>query len=537
MKKIISLLGLGLGTWLLVLGIVLSACEKWDLELQEFPEIKTGTFKFGTNPWEVKLSGEISDLTKDGFVQNHGHVWSYTSKRPTIEENAGQTIFEKRGNGSFQSEIGGLVPKKTYFYRAYIVYDNEVVYAENTEVFNTESLNPTLTIDSLVRLEETAAIKVFCTISDLPVGLRIKSFGIAWGADRSPEIVTGQLIPEQGVAVTNPQIIFESEIQPPGGDLFLRPYLLVGDEVFYGESWFYHQGDLWTQKAEFPGVPRSNAFGFAVHSKGYVGGGTNGSNLTDLWEYDPQSDYWTQKADFPGDPRRGAAGFAIDRKGYIGTGSDGNEPKNDFWEYDPKSDVWLRKADVPGEARWNAVGFSIGPKGYIGTGSRHPAVSMSDFWEYDPKQDTWTRKTDFPGGPRSEATGLSIGPRGYVGAGRDNASKPVSDFWEYDPQTDAWKQVADYGGGPVTGAVGFSIGLKGYVGTGAKINPADPDDRPAGAEFWVYDALFGNWSKVAGLSKERSRSRAVSFSIDARGYVATGAASNGNLSDLWIYVP
>ena len=44
-------------------------------------------------------------------------------------------------------------------------------------------------------------------------------------------------------------------------------------------------------------------------------------------------DTWIQKADFGGIARFGATGFAIGSKGYLGTGNDFNNLYNDFWEY------------------------------------------------------------------------------------------------------------------------------------------------------------------------------------------------------------
>src|SRR5207249_1530275 len=109
---------------------------------------------------------------------------------------------------------------------------------------------------------------------------------------------------------------------------------------------------------------------------------------------------WTQKADFGGMPRSRATGFGIGSKGYIGIGDIGYDPfpSKDFWEYDPASNTWTQKADFGGAARNAAVSFSIGNKGYLGIGFSYSSlfVIYQDFWEYDLSTDTWTRKADFP---------------------------------------------------------------------------------------------------------------------------------------------
>jgi N-acetylneuraminic acid mutarotase len=124
-----------------------------------------------------------------------------------------------------------------------------------------------------------------------------------------------------------------------------------------------------------------------VVSKGYV---LDINNV--FWEYNLVADLWSRKADFCGFARSDAVGFSIAGKGYIGTGSrgNGNGTLNDFWEYDPTTNAWSRKADFGGVARVNAVGLSIRNKGYLGTGRTVPNGNgeIKDFWEYNPDTDS-----------------------------------------------------------------------------------------------------------------------------------------------------
>src|SRR6185369_4861796 len=80
-----------------------------------------------------------------------------------------------------------------------------------------------------------------------------------------------------------------------------------------------------------------------------------------------QSAGWVQKQSLyiTALPRTDAVGFSIGNKGYIGLGSN----QKDFWEFDPVTNVWTQKANYPGAANSGAVGFSIGSKGFVGTGS------------------------------------------------------------------------------------------------------------------------------------------------------------------------
>ena len=104
--------------------------------------------------------------------------------------------------------------------------------------------------------------------------------------------------------------------------------------------------NTWTQKANFGGIPRLQAVGFSIGTKGYIGTGGIGGYANDFWEYDPSSDTWTQKANFGGTPRYGAVGFSIGAYGYIGTGYTASGDQRDFWEYDPSSNTWMQKASL-----------------------------------------------------------------------------------------------------------------------------------------------------------------------------------------------
>src|SRR5689334_16776375 len=214
-----------------------------------------------------------------------------------------------------------------------------------------------------------------------------------------------------------------------------------------------HAQGTWTQLSDFGGTARSNAVGFAIGDKGYIG---TGIHITDAGvyagansfrEYDPSTNTWTRKAHLPGPPLTRiyeAVGFSIGSKGYIVTGRP-LDPGRPLVEYDPATDTWTEKARFPGVPRIGAVGFSIGNKGYVGLGTDDRLNEYADFWEYDPATDTWTRKANFGGGPRKWPVGFSIGDKGYVGTGASKGLRS-KDFWEYDPATDVWTRKAPYGG-------------------------------------------------------------------------------------------
>lgn len=295
---------------------------------------------------------------------------------------------------------------------------------------------------------------------------------------------------------------------------------------------------FWTQKADFPGTARYDAFSFSIGDTGYLGAGADGTATTkfnDFWKYDPFNNTWTTKSFFAGTARWQAVAFSIGTKGYVGTGQDINF-NNDLWEYDPASDLWTQKASMPTFTRNNAVGFSIGNKGYIGTGrGGNPSTEHNDFWEYDPSLNSWTQKSNLPGYKRSFATGLSIGAKGYVGTGVSNGVN-LSDFWEYDPVSDSWAQKANFPGGArhdIDGAH-FTIGSYGYIGTGRNTVYGSWVHYN---DFWKYNPSNDTWIQIPALPAT-GRIGASSFSLDNKGYIGLGYnVSSVSLNDLWEYSP
>ncbi|MCB9265377.1 MAG: hypothetical protein H6558_10160 [Lewinellaceae bacterium] len=516
---------------------ILTACDKWDLGLISFPEINSLHFEGGRNPSEGALFGEINGFLENKVVDNHGHVWSENQiPPPSIDDNIGQALFGQKGNGTFKSELTGLTPGRTYYYRAYIITDGEVKYG-SIKQFTTPALPFSLSIDTIIIIQEAEfTVKVRTSFSGLPVGLEIKSYGLVW--DKKPEldINTGKVVRVQGLIVSEStmEFQFENTIQLEYDENFLRPYFIVGDTTLYGAVKPKHFQDIWIPRANLLAEGRQAPVGFSIGRKGYLGTGWDYFNdiRKDFWEYDPITDNWTQKADFGGGPRWNAVGFSIGPKGYAGTG-EGNDDVlfKDFWEYDPQTDTWVPLADLPAEERSAAVGFSIGNKGFLGTGEGYNEIHFKDFWQYNPQNDSWEQSASLPGIERNWAIGFSIREKGYLGTGGKGSSNLQKDFWEYNPDMDMWTPLADFPGTPRTAAVGFSIDSMGYIGLGFS--------GSIEKDFWEYDPQTNSWSSK-GDFEGGSRTLAVGFSIDSYGYVGMGfeGVSFGTMyRDLWIYVP
>lgn len=294
----------------------------------------------------------------------------------------------------------------------------------------------------------------------------------------------------------------------------------------------------WVELSDFEGIPRTEAVSFTIGDKAYVGTGYDGEDrLIDFWEYNPANNQWIRKADFPGAARNGAVGFGTDTKGYIGSGYDGVDKLKDFWEYDPTNDSWVQITDFGGTARFGAVAFAINNKGYVGTG--YDGNALKDFWEYDPLSNQWTQVFSLGGGKRRDAIAFVIDDKAYVCTGIDNGSYE-NDFWQYDPASNSWTEMRhisnqsdddyddDYSYIIGIDKVAFSINGKGYVATGGA---GSADDY-----VWEYDPSDDTWEKKTDLEAS-GRVESLGFAIGETGYITTGRNSSYYFDDLWGFKP
>jgi N-acetylneuraminic acid mutarotase len=298
----------------------------------------------------------------------------------------------------------------------------------------------------------------------------------------------------------------------------------------------YLQTGDWIQAAAINGYPRSNASCFVVGDIAYIGlgynetvGGANNFRLRDFWSFSSDTG-WTQLADFPGPPRSEAAAFSIGNYGYIGTGWDGINRFNDFYQYDVVNKRWSRKADYEGGTRYDAVGFSVKGKGYIGTG--FSIYALSDFYQYDPDADKWARTpgTDLNFSKRRGAVAVVYNDKAYIVTGSNNGTM-VRDFWEFDPtQTAPWKPLANITNtDPGTFDDGYTDIEREYATAfvnNGKVYLVTGQNGSLRSSTWAYDFTSQLWSQRSPYPRAL-REGAVAFTINGKSYIGTGGTSLG----------
>ncbi|HZY82328.1 MAG TPA: T9SS type A sorting domain-containing protein [Cyclobacteriaceae bacterium] len=302
-----------------------------------------------------------------------------------------------------------------------------------------------------------------------------------------------------------------------------QPALVTSNEIVMAfDNTLTKTGHAWesrTAQADVSGViARVNGSGFSIGSKGYIGLGsvTVASTTTyrkDFWEYDPQNDVWTQKADFPGVGRINAVGFSVGTKGYFGTGLSATGVKKDLWQYDPTTNLWTQRADYPGQAREQAFAFNIGNRGYVGGGFSNGVGDFKDFFEFDPAANMWTARADFGGGKRMGAATFAIDQKGYVATGYSSStSEWFKDLWDFDPGQNIWTKRADLPGNGRTQATGFSFAGSGYVGLGYSGSGYE-------GQFFQYTVTTNSWSVKPYYPGPATNNSATGMSIGNRAYV------------------
>lgn len=391
--------------------------------------------------------GTVTDIG-GGEITERGICWN-TKPSPTLEN---FKLTGGAGSGSFTLLLTGLAEGITYYLRAYAINSSGVSYG--TEVSYTTPMFLGIRKTDFPGEEGSLSVR-FSIENKLYIGFGINDAGwptgVLWEWDQVTNHWTrladypGDCYNDPvGFAIGGKGYIFANGWYDEGGN-------------YINEFWEYDPAlNKWSQKSSPPAnATRTFPVAFSIGLKGYIGLGQkmtpnyNVEYYNDFWEWDPATDVWSKKADFPGLGRSGAAGFAIGNSGYVGTGdcsylfpgmNDDAGPVlppsegpllADFWEYNQASDQWTRKANYSGSARSHAVGFSISNKGYIGGGQYdfYSGVGHQDFWEWNPITEIWN-KVGFVAEGINALAGGSVGGNGYYIATPVSYPEPV-ELWTF----------------------------------------------------------------------------------------------------------
>ncbi len=218
-------------------------------------------------------------------------------------------------------------------------------------------------------------------------------------------------------------------------------------------------------------------------------------------------------------------------------------------------DLWEERSEFSlGQQELGAISFTYNGKMYMGLGHTTGFVFDPTIYEFDPATNTWTEFTTLP----SEASDLTnsvcfvienVKVREgvysdflYVGTGLTSGSQVTDEFWRLDIKKkvfepdgiDDWAIMKDnskFIGGPRQNAVGFSVNGKGYVGLGTASNGGKLETFyelvPEYVEVNGLQYPKGKWTKIKDFSGG-ARTQSVSFVALGTAYISCGVDKNGN---------
>lgn len=146
------------GISLAALGLFLSQCTKFsepDTLFNNKVTVTTVGLVGSPAPTAATIAGTVECQADNLAGKERGVCFSLSSSSVTI---AGTRVASGAGIGTFNTNLTGLIPGRTYFYRSYLIYSNpSVVFYGDIKSFNTPANCPTLTTSNMVRVNTTTA--------------------------------------------------------------------------------------------------------------------------------------------------------------------------------------------------------------------------------------------------------------------------------------------------------------------------------------------------------------------------------------------
>lgn len=173
----------------LAISILLANCKKEDTA--SLPLVSTSSIS-GIEETSAICGGSITSNGGD-WVSGRGICWS-TNPNPDISL-ATKTI-DGTGNGTFTSNITGLLSGTAYHVRAYATNSNGTAYGSDVTFTSTVSITLTITTSPISSISGTTAVSGGNITSD--GGSSITARGVCWNTTESPTIDNSKTIDGTG---------------------------------------------------------------------------------------------------------------------------------------------------------------------------------------------------------------------------------------------------------------------------------------------------------------------------------------------------
>ncbi len=250
-----------------------------------------------------------------------------------------------------------------------------------------------------------------------------------------------------------------------------------------------------------------------------------------IFKSQAQTETWQQKASLLEDiPARALSNMvAYGGKLYFFGGRAAGPILDDLWAYDPLTKKFTREGTLP-EVTLANTSAVVGNKLFYGLGYTTTNATQSLSWrEYNFTTKTFTSKAPFPGerlasgsGGEERPTSFVINDNIYVMSTSNNLSGRT--LYSYNTVTDKWTILGPHPGNSRSNAISFSINGKGYFG-GGSMNSSFFQD------FYEYNPVTNIWTAKAIIPI--AGAYGVSAASNGKGYIGAGLTSAGALTNRW----
>lgn len=362
--------------------------------------------------------------------------------------------------GSFAEDIKNLIPKQTYYVRAYaqnifgVYYGKQTVFRLKSDVPIVETLDPSVDYRSGT---------VFAGGQILDKGKsNIQSRGVCYSTTlQQPTIINSPY-----VANTEVGDIYSINIPglKGGTKYYICAYAINDEGISYGnEVKEITTPEILSTPVTFSGSERftaSSAY-FMIGNRGYLLGGDRGPAYTnELWSFDANAsrDNWQQLQSHSNGPAKWQSVVVDGTSAYVlgGLGS-GNVPLDDFRQYSSFGNLWSAPLASGPDAAYSRLGFLLDYSIYY-VGGKGTDVK-DEVWNYNRLSDTWTQMPDFPAKQYGGAA-LVVDDIAYVGMGKDESDICNKTLWRSE---DASTWIQETTCPSIRGGVLASVVYKGKI--------------------------------------------------------------------------
>lgn len=164
----------------IIFAVLLASCKR--LEIKRINKVETLWNKFENN--QIIAKGNIIDIEENG-ITDYGFCYAAYNNFPTINDNK-ISLGATNKIGEFSANLIGLEVSKVYYYRTYVISNNEVTYGN---VFSVDVV-PTpfdLSVDSF-NIISSKQLDVKASVKGIG-GLKIIDFGVVYSLVPNSDIV------------------------------------------------------------------------------------------------------------------------------------------------------------------------------------------------------------------------------------------------------------------------------------------------------------------------------------------------------------